>query len=166
MNSARAEALLRGMTSVAQRIYQAVPIAEAWTAAQINAELIRGNTRIDRRVFQACLSALHDVHLIADKGQGRYQRTAIKEKPTAAIEDAMPIAPRAIPAPPTAAHNPTQAKPQPSPLDLLGALSARLRTLADEVDSAALLIDAQISANQEDMAKLKQLQSLLKSMTD
>ena len=52
-----------------------------------------------------------------------------------------------------------------APMAILSDLAARLKALADDLETAALEIDEHIAAKDVDAAKLKQLQTLLKSLS-
>lgn len=59
---------------------------------------------------------------------------------------------------------PIQKQPR-KPMEILSELAVRCKSLADEIETAALEIDEYVSAKDVDSGKLKQLQALLKGLT-
>lgn len=178
LNSARFKALHGGLTGVAQKVYKAVPISEAWTAPQISGEISRlgGNTALN--IVGGCLCNLIQSGLVLERGKGLFIRAPVKEAvPRDDIDEASEGIKAAtevkIEVKKDVAMS-TAPKPQPAPVDVidrLTALSARARSgaelmkkLAADIDTAAIEIEGQMSSNTGEMAKLKQLQILLKSL--
>lgn len=60
---------------------------------------------------------------------------------------------------------PAKQKPLRTPLAILNDLAAKCKALQDEIEMAALEIDEYVTAKDGDAAKLKQLQTLLKSLS-
>jgi hypothetical protein len=148
MPQARFKSLINGMTATAKKVYAAVPIQEMWTPQQIQAELARTNMIPDFRTLQGCLRHLTDAGLVLERGSkpSAYSRAPVKpEKPTAMVT-------------PTTAPKPTPVK---SPLDKIGDLAARLRNLADDLDSCAVEIEEQFTTAEKQSERFKQLQQLL-----
>lgn len=161
MNEARFSSIHRGLSSVAQKVYAAVPIADEWAIEAVRRELTRKGHTIDLHTIRGCMSTLVDVGLVAEPSRGTFSRVAIKE---------------AYKAPPKAVKEAKQlekpAMPKQGAIDKLTALSARVRTamsamktLADDIDNAALEIEADILKAGEGAQKYKQLQALLKDLS-
>jgi len=141
LNEARFSSIHRGLSSVAQKVYAAVPIADELDIVAVRWELIRKGHTIDMRTIRGCMNTLVDSGLVTEPSRGTFSRVAIKEAKQGAI-------------------------------DKLTALSARVRTamsamktLADDIDNAALEIEADILKAGEGAQKYKQLQALLKEMS-
>lgn len=148
---------LAGQTAIAQKVFQAVPIAEAWTVAQISQALHRTTgARLDRHTLQGCLRALADSDLIRCTEHGSlHQRVAVSA--------AQSTPPKTKESTVTQPATPQQAAPA-SAIDVLGSLAQKMRALADEVDAAALALEEEQSRTTGEAAKLKQLKALLKEI--
>ena len=162
MNEARFSSIHRGLSSVAQKVYAAVPIADEWAIEAVRRELTRKGHSIDLHTIRGCMSTLVDSGLVAEPSRGTFSRVAIKEAYKA------PTEPKAV----KEAKQPEKAMPKQGAIDKLTALSARVRTamsamktLADDIDNAALEIEANILEAGEDAQKYKQLQALLKGLS-
>ena len=161
MNEARFSSIHRGLSSVAQKVYAAVPIADEWAIEAVRRELTRKGHTIDLHTIRGCMSSLVDSGLVTEPSRGQFSRVAIKE------------AYKAPPKPIKEAKQPEKpAMPKQGAIDKLTALSARVRaamsamkTLADDIDNAALEIEADILKAGEGAQKYKQLQALLKEMS-
>ena len=162
----RIEALLQGQTSIARKIYEFVPIGEDWTEFQIVAEMRRVTGSVpDLKVARGCLRDLADAGLIVRRND-QHRRTPTQEK-TQQKEVAMPAVTHATQAAKVAAAQ--------SPIDLLGDIAGsivalsksvgeQLQQLANRVEDAALQIEQGQEANAANLEKLRQLQSLLRSI--
>jgi len=161
LNEARFSSIHRGLSTVAQKVYAAVPIADEWAIEAVRRELTRKGHSIDLHTIRGCMSTLVDSGLVAEPSRGTFSRVAIKE------------AYKAPPKPIKEAKQPEKpAMPKQGAIDKLTALSARVRaamsamkTLADDIDNAALEIEADILKAGEGAQKYKQLQALLKEMS-
>lgn len=149
---------LAGQTNVAQKIFQFVPVGEEWTAAQVSHALSRTTgSRVDPKVLAGCLRTLADSGLVRATNRGTFQRIAVSEPQaiTAAIKKAEPVTTKTTePTKPTAA----------SALDLLAGIAKKLGDIKQELEAAALAIEESAAKNAEDVAKLHQLQALLKGL--
>ena len=163
MNEARFSSIHRGLSSVAQKVYAAEPIADEWAIEAVRRELTRKGHTIDLHTIRGCMSSLVDSGLVTEPSRGQFSRVAIKEAYKAPAE----------PKPIKEAKQPEKpAMPKQGAIDKLTALSARVRTamsamktLADDIDNAALEIEADILKAGEGAQKYKQLQALLKEMS-
>jgi len=161
LNEARFSSIHRGLSTVAQKVYAAVPIADEWAIEAVRRELTRKGHSIDLHTIRGCMSTLVDSGLVAEPSRGTFSRVAIKE------------AYKAPPKPIKEAKQPEKpAMPKQGAIDKLTALSARVRaamsamkTLADDIDNAALEIEADIIKAGEGAQKYKQLQALLKDLS-
>ena len=163
MNEARFSSIHRGLSTVAQKVYAAVPIADEWSIEAVRRELTRkGGHNIDLHTIRGCMSSLVDSGLVTEPSRGTFSRVAIKEAYKAPAE----------PKPIKEAKQPEKPMPKQGAIDKLTALSARVRTamsamktLADDIDNAALEIEADILKAGEGAQKYKQLQALLKDLS-
>ena len=172
MNAAKAATALKSMTSVAQKVYEAVPVQEHWSAGQIRNEAMRlHGTAPDLHVLQGCLGALENADLVRKTGQGTYIRTPVRQ-PVIALKEPVQASPQpaqSAPAPAQAAAN-EPAMPV-EPMVALAEMSQRLRlkaadliAMADELDEMALSVEEGIEKMKSDSSTLRQLQTLLKSL--
>lgn len=175
MTPAKQEILMQGQTSIARKIYECVPIQEAWQTFQIaHALKAATGTSADLRRVQACLSDLADAGLIREPQKRHFQRVEVKEKPKTQ-ELKMPAEPslNAI-----AAATAATAEPKASALDRIAGLAGELSDIADhlrqrllrvtkiakELEDVALAVEQERESSSESMAKLSQLKDLLKGL--
>ena len=159
MTATRIRILENQLTGVAKKVYGAVPINEAWPSKSIVSELTRQGQIRDFSIIEGCLNTLKEVGLIKEVSPGHFQR--VKSKPTAEKEaEPMTTKPLNPVAPPT------------EPMDRLVAIGTKLRglsqtflELADDIDEATLAFEEKASGNDGELAKLRQLKGLLKSLS-
>ena len=159
MTATRIRILENQQTGVAKKVYGAVPINEAWPSRQIVMELSRQGQVRDFSIIEGCLNTLKEVGLIREVAPGHFQR--VKPKPIAEKEaEPMTTKPLNPVAPPT------------EPMDRLVAIGTKLRglsqtflELADDIDEATLAFEEKTSGNDEELAKLRQLKNVLKSLS-
>ncbi len=167
MTATRIRILENQQTGVAKKVYGAVPINEVWPSKSIVAELTRQGQVRDFSIIEGCLNTLKEVGLIKEMAPGHFQR--VKPKPTVEKEaepmTAKPLNP-VIPPNSSIKGEPTE------PVDRLAAIGTKLRglsqmflELADDIDEAALAFEEKTSGNDEELAKLRQLKNVLKSLS-
>ena len=161
MTATRIRILENQQTGVAKKVYGAVPINEAWPSKQIVMELSRQGQVRDFSIIEGCLNTLKEVGLIKEVAPGHFQR--VKPKPTVEKE-AEPMTTKPL-------NQPTKSEPT-EPVDRLAAIGTKLRglsqmflELADDIDEAALAFEEKTSGNDEELAKLRQLKNVLKSLS-
>ena len=161
MTATRIRILENQQTGVAKKVYGAVPINEAWPSKQIVMELSRQGQVRDFSIIEGCLNTLKEVGLIKEAAPGYFQR--VKPKPTVEKE-AEPMTTKPL-------NPPTKSEPT-EPVDRLAAIGTKLRglsqmflELADDIDEATLAFEEKASGNDEELAKLRQLKGLLKSLS-
>ncbi|CDN87385.1 hypothetical protein BN948_01807 [Hydrogenophaga intermedia] len=168
MNKARFQALISGMTSVAQKVYEGVPAADFWTIHQIVSECGRLGRAVQYDVAQGCLAKLHDAGLVMRNEHQQFKRTPVREhrqvanqveqKPTT-MASALVLAGIG-----TAADK----EPDEAPLDRLATLAARaramsndLRGLAEDMENAALAAEEHIQRSQAELQEFNALKAIL-----
>lgn len=167
ISAARIRILENQQTGVAKKVYSAVPINEAWPSKQIVMELSRQGQVRDFSIIEGCLNSLKEIGLVRETSPGHFQR--VKPKPTIEKEtDAMATKPLNPVIPST---SPVKGEPT-EPMDRLVAIGTKLRglsqtfiELAEDIDEAALAFEEKASCNDEELAKLRQLKGLLKSLS-
>ena len=167
MTATRIRILENQQTGVAKKVYGAVPINEAWPSKSIVTELTRQGQVRDFSIIEGCLNTLKEVGLIREVAPGHFQR--IKPKPTVEKEvELMTTKPLNPVIPP----NSSTKGESTEPVDRLAAIGTKLRglsqmflELADDIDEATLAFEEKASGNDEELAKLRQLKGLLKSLS-
>lgn len=141
--------LTQGLNGVARKVLEAVPIQEAWTAAQINTELHRVGARMDHHTLEGCLERLRRTKLVSEPAPGAFTRVPVRisDRPDPDELDEEDIV-----------ANPT------TPFDKLAQLTQQMRDLAKALEDVALEIQAEIEREQNKTAKLRQLQAALKEL--
>lgn len=166
MTPAKQEIAMQGQTGIAKKVYECVPLQEAWQAFQIMQALKNMTGSLaDVRVVQGCLNSLVDSGLIRQTGRQFYQRIQVEEKQKAP-EPKMPAIQQKTEKPVL-----VPATKAAGPMEILGELSVEivgmaehLKNLARRVEDAALAIEQERENNSENLEKLRQLQSILKSL--
>ncbi len=166
MSESRVVQLLAGQSSIARKVFPHVPIQENWSAHDIHIAAVAANaTTVSAHAVRRALNEMTDAGIIREPTGGKFQRDAYSPKPVKEI--AMPVAAKetviAI------------KKPEVQALDALASLSAevvalsddisaRMKRLAGRIEEVALSVEVEREGNAEALGKLKQLQSLLKSL--
>jgi len=164
MTPAKQEILMQGQTGIAKKVYDCVPIAEAWSSFQVMTALrnMTGSTP-DSRIVSGCLSSLVDAGLIKKNGRDSFQRIPVEPK-TKTQEPKMAEPAKKI-------ETPAEPKRTASPLEMLGELATEivgmaehLKRLASRVEDVALAVEQEREANAKSMESYRQLKALLKSL--
>lgn len=82
MTPAKCAARMQGLNGVAKKVYECVPIAEAWTSVQVMGAMrnLTGSTP-DAQIVSGCLTRLVDGGLIKRIARDQYQRVPVQQKP-------------------------------------------------------------------------------------
>jgi hypothetical protein len=174
MTPARAEQAKRDLTSVARKVYEAVPCEEVWTDNQITAEMRRLGLTPNQSVIRGCLNTLLHVGLVKEPSPRHFQRAAIREPLVYKPEiDMNQNAHKHQPENTTTTHRPGAA-PTPtiaanpaaklSALDRLARLSVILADIAHELEEIAIQVDEDLKAagrESDDVKELRDLRALL-----
>lgn len=174
MNQARFNGVYNGLTSIAKKVYEAVPISEPWDTKKIVSELHRCGVNTDPSIIAGCLNSLISAGLVHEPSTKMFVRVQIKPKP-AREERAPQDAPEPIKA--TNEIPPIVTKPNATPkahdtIEKMSALASRARqlsedmkVLAGDIETTALEIEEQNMLREKDATKLRQLQTLLRELT-
>lgn len=149
----RQHALLDGCTALARKVYAGVPISEPWNLHEIKVELLRQNVTISQHVIAGCLRALVDSGLVRELEAQTFIRTPVKNMKEPSMKPKL-VTP----------ETQETSSPEPTIFEALAAIAVQLRTLADDIDSVALKVNAASEAENAELQKLRQLQSILKSI--
>lgn len=175
ISSSRFNQVYASLSAQARRVYDATPILTPWSASYIYSEIQRTGTSFkDQHTVLGCLNSLIAAGLVAEPDKGAFVRTAVKNK-NADLPEPEPIATAASDTSKTTEtqkQTMTSPKPAHSPVAILSTLATRakavsdaIRKLADDIETAALEIEENISVGEAEVAKLKQFQQLLKSLS-
>jgi hypothetical protein len=157
--------LLAGQSSIARKVFEFVPIQDAWSTHDIhNASVTANATGVSSYAVRRALGELKDAGLIREPVGGRFQRDAATQK-----TKKEPVMNQ------VAKPNVVAIKKPEGALDVLAALSGEVVNLSDEfskrmkamaarIEEVALSVAAEQESNAEALGKLKQLQALLKGM--
>lgn len=167
---AKTAAKAESLNGVAAKVLAVVPLAEPWTVSGICSELYRQGSRIDFNIVQGCLRALESSGHVKENPLGMFRRTTVAagdepmHKPT-------PVTP--APSPKVVAMPLPEKTPEREPLDTIGAFAQRLRETgralimqAEELERLGIEYEQRVESAGEDGAKLRQLQNLLKSLSN
>jgi hypothetical protein len=153
LSIARQRVLLSSQTAVAKKVFELVPIQEAWTAQEIQGALQRATrSSMDFRLLGGCLNTLKDAGLVAEPKPGHFERVKLREANTTMGKTFEPLVPLVLTRPKTASA------------EMLTELAGRARQLADDLDAAANAINEESEQNAASLKTLAQLQGLLKSL--
>lgn len=163
MSKVKVEALLQGQTGLARKVYEATPIRTAWLVSQISGAMDKSGA--DAGVVRACLRDLREAGLVREVGS-LFQRVEVRTLSQPKLQETKE------PAVPT----PTETKKATPPLELLADLSGelisiandfgtRVKRLAARLEEVALSIEQERENSAENLGKLAQLQSILKSLS-
>lgn len=161
MSDKQIASAIAGLTGIAGKVFEVVPIAEGWTTLQIMSELKRLNLNHDFTKVDGCLRSMLEQNLVR-YDDGRWQRA---QKVTRQLALAKPATPDAAPAPVVAA--PAVAATV-SPMDSMLATASSMREAgrhllaqADALESACLAQMDVEAAYKAQMAHFDQLRTLL-----
>jgi hypothetical protein len=165
MTPSKQEILMQGQTGVAKKVYECVPINEPWTSFQVMTAMrnLTGSTP-DNRIVSGCLVSLVDSGLVKKSGRDQFQRIPVDLKQKTQV----PVMTKAQPKLEVVADQ----KAPGGPLEMLSELAGEiagmansLKRLADRVEDVALAVEHEREGNAEAVGKLKQLQELLKGIS-
>lgn len=168
MTPIKVKTALDGQTAIARKVFDFVPIQDAWAANKIVSEMIRcGLPRIDFRTIEGCLHRLKDAGLVKEPERGAFQRVMPRtEAPKVQLQ--VCSSPGPAPASQTPAA-PLIVDAPVAPTAVLGDLATTVRRcagelalLADALDESAVNIEERIDAAERRVSKFRELSALLK----
>jgi hypothetical protein len=177
MHVKKRDRILANQTAAAQKVYACVPISESWPAHKIMAQLkIDLGSSMSVAVVRGCLRALHESGLIRRPSSDLYIREPVVTAAAQPAQPAQPVQPAqpTEPAPPAQPEQPKESSMSASIVSLLrlaNSLSTlaveieeRLSEAAADIEKMARQLETETAAYREQLAKLKQLQTLLKDL--
>jgi DNA-binding transcriptional regulator YhcF (GntR family) len=166
MNESRQQQILAGQSSIAQKVFTLVPIQAAWSNHEIHgAALTAKATGASPYAIRRALGELKEAGLIREPVGGKFQRDAATHK-TIKEQAVNQVAKQAV----------VSIKKSEGALDVLASLSGevvsladdfskRMKALASRIEEVALSVEAERETNAAAVGKLKQLQELLKGIS-
>lgn len=171
MNQAKFDGVHRGLSAQAKKVYDSLPIEQAWSPVQIMQELHRRNCGLnDMRVVIGCINSMIDAGCVAEPEKGMFRRVEVRQKEQ--IKAPKLVSVKSIEEPPMAkaivsaspVTTSTNKASTVGPIERLSALAQKLRELATDMETTALDLAEEAEKNDADTAKMRQLQALLKSL--
>lgn len=166
MNESRQQQILAGQSSIAQKVFTLVPIQAAWSNHEIHgAALTAKATGASPYAIRRALGELKEAGLIREPVGGKFQRDAATPK-TIKEQAVTQVAKQTV----------VSIKKPEGALDVLASLSGevvsladdfskRMKALASRIEEVALSVEAERETNAAAVGKLKQLQELLKGIS-
>ncbi|MDI2589845.1 hypothetical protein POF45_00160 [Pseudomonas sp. 681] len=167
MNEARQKQILAGQSSIAQKVFAYVPIQTSWSTHEIHGATSTAKaTGASPYAIRRALGELKDAGLIREPAGGKFQRDAATPKPNKE-QSVTQVSKQAVV---------SIKRSEAGALDVLASLSAevfglsdeigkRMKALAGRIEEVALSVEAEREGNAEAVGKLKQLQELLKGIS-
>lgn len=167
MNESRQQQVLDGQSSIAQKVFGYVPIQTSWSNREIHSAVTTSKaTGASPYAIRRALGELKEAGLIREPIGGKFQRDAATPK-TKKEQAVSQVAKQAVV---------SIKKPEAGALDVLAGLSVevvglageigqRLKVLAGRIEEVALSVEAERETNAAAVGKLKQLQELLKGIS-
>jgi DNA-binding transcriptional regulator GbsR (MarR family) len=164
MNLSRQSQLLQSQSSLAKKVFDVVPIQDAWSCNYILSELTKATGSSPTiHAVRACLGDLEDNGLVKQTNN-RFQRIAVKAQKVTSMSEIAQLVPKAEPT-------------KEDTFSLLADLSAemvdlgkdmvtRMTSISQRLEQIALSVETERKDNAQAAEKLKQLQTLLKGLTD
>lgn len=166
MNESRQQQILAGQSSIAQKVFTLVPIQAAWSNHEIHGAAITAKaTGASPYAIRRALGELKEAGLIREPVGGKFQRDAATPK-TNKEQAVTQVAKQTV----------VSIKKSEGALDVLASLSGdvvnladdfskRMKALAARIEEVALSVEAERETNAAAVGKLKQLQDLLKGIS-
>lgn len=166
LSQTKYESAHRDLNALSKKVYEAVPMAEAWPISRIVTELGRKGSVPEFRVVNGAVSGLVDRGLVVEVSRGQFRRAPVREKAIQTIVDSTPIEAKT-----REVVEVKQIEHKGTPFDRLGVLSARfvelsseMKSISEEIGNIAIEFQQSVEDNSQDIAKLRQLQALLKGL--
>ncbi len=161
LTSSMAKSVVDRQTGIAKKVYECVPINEAFDAKRICSEMARMGSSPDIHIVSGCLKTLKEAGLVVEVLRGTFQRAKVK------ADAEKPAKPELKQVSPT----PAQDQQEIGPIDKLAAVascmrdvSASLQRMAKDVEDAALQMSEAATENSGEVQKLRQLAELIKTL--
>lgn len=154
MNAARLKQVENGLSGIARKVLEAVPIADQWPAHTIANEIKRATgSAPEIKIVNGCLESLRSSGLVREPTRGKWIRVSTKEHAGADDETT-----------PAKVVELRKQQPEQTAREMLSQVAIAMMDLAAKVEDVANEIDKAEKRNEEKTAKLRQLQELLRGL--
>lgn len=165
ISQTRFKQMFNVLNAPVKKVYEAVPVSEAWTTTQIIAEISRlGYSMRDSKAIIGCLDTLKRQGLIQEPERGSFVRIEVKETVTTFDKFIEETKEKTVATKPVTQIKQTNLDRLISLSEKANGLAAQMKSLAADLENVALEIEAEIQENSTSAQKLKQLQELLKGV--
>ena len=165
ISQTRFKQMFNVLNAPVKKVYEAVPVSEAWTTTQIIAEISRlGYSMRDSKAIIGCLDTLKRQGLITEPERGSFVRIEVKETVTTFDKFIEETKEKTVATKPVTQIKQTNLDRLISLSEKANGLAAQMKSLAADLENVALEIEAEIQENSTSAQKLKQLQELLKGV--
>lgn len=165
ISQTRFKQMFNVLNAPVKKVYEAVPVLEAWTTTQIIAEISRlGYSMRDSKAIIGCLDTLKRQGLIQEPERGSFVRIEVKETVTTFDKFIEETKEKTVATKPVTQIKQTNLDRLISLSEKASGLAAQMKSLAADLENVALEIEAEIQENSTSAQKLKQLQELLKGV--
>lgn len=163
MNQGRFKSVLNGLSGVARKVFDSVPISEEWSQPQISMEMQRKHGAApERRVMTGCLNNLVEAGIVVEPRPGQFRKIAVSREMAPAKSLADKYEKKGVEE--MAVEKKNSETEGLGPLDRIYKLTDQLKDLADQIQIELLNAEKEVSDAEVSAKKLKQLQELLKSV--
>jgi hypothetical protein len=164
ISQTRFKQLHNTLNAPVKKVYEAVPVSEAWTTTQIIGEISRlGYSMRDSKAIIGCLDTLKRQGLITEPERGSFVRVEVKAIETY-VKFMEETKEKIMATKPVTQMKQTNLDRLISLSEKANGLAAQMKSMATELENVALEIEAEIQENSTSAQKLKQLQELLKGV--
>lgn len=164
ISQTRFKQMFNTLNAPVKKVYEAVPVSEAWTTTQIIGEISRlGYSMRDSKAIIGCLDTLKRQGLIQEPERGSFVRVEVKAIETY-VKFMEETKEKVMATKPVTQMKQTNLDRLISLSEKANSLAAQMKSMATELENVALEIEAEIQENSTSAQKLKQLQELLKGV--
>jgi len=164
ISQTRFKQMFNTLNAPVKKVYEAVPVSEAWTTTQIIAEISRlGYSMRDSKAIIGCLDTLKRQGLIQEPERGTFVRIEVKAIETY-VKFMEETKEKIMATKPVTQMKQTNLDRLINLSEKANGLAAQMKAMATELENVALEIEAEIQENSTSAQKLKQLQELLKGV--
>ena len=165
ISQTRFKQMFNVLNAPVKKVYEAVPVSEAWTTTQIIGEISRlGYSMRDSKAIIGCLDTLKRQGLITEPERGTFVRVEVKETVTTFDKFIEETKEKTVATKPVTQIKQTNLDRLISLSEKANGLAAQMKSMAADLENVALEIEAEIQENSTSAQKLKQLQELLKGV--
>ena len=170
MNEARFKSVFNGLSSIAKNVYEAIPDDSYYSIKRIHSEVCRLGKNVDVSTLSGVLNTLTKAGVLSEVDQGMFSKVKITKKVLSKAQEIEYADTKLSPKEPKKeiAVPEINAKQEADAFDSLREtvikfmdVAKLVNTLASEVDAKLAVVEKQLAANNQQMAKYKQLKSLL-----